>query len=134
MSTFAFHRIAARLCALAMVAAFPLVARAVDATTVFNEVMYHPAAAGDTEWIELRNEMAVNMDLSGWKISGGVSFTFPNNTVIPAGGFLVVAANPAALAGVTSLGPWTGSLNNADRKSTRLNSSHPRLSRMPSSA
>lgn len=91
-------------------------ARAVDTTTVFNEVMYHPAAAADPEWIELKNVMAIHMDLSGWEITGGVNFTFPENTVIPAGGFLVVASNPGALqsaAGISGvLGPWTGSLNN----------------------
>ena len=38
---------------------------AVDTTTIFNEVMYHPANAGDAEWIELRNVMSINMDLSG---------------------------------------------------------------------
>ncbi len=85
---------------------------AADTTTVFNEVMYHPPGAADAEWVELHNKMSVNMDLSGWEISGGVNFTFPNGTVIAAGGYLVVASNPGAMPGVTALGPWTGSLNN----------------------
>jgi hypothetical protein len=88
------------------------VAHAADTTTVFNEVMYHPSGAADPEWVELYNKMAVNMDLSGWEISGGVNFTFPNGTVIAAGGYLVVASNPGAMPGVSALGPWTGSLNN----------------------
>ena len=93
--------------------AFGIAARAADTTTVFNEGMYHPRGTADTEWIELRNEMAVNMDLSGWRITGGVNFTFPANTTIAAGGYLVVAANPVALPGVSGvLGPWTGSLDN----------------------
>ena len=86
--------------------------QAADTTTVFNEVMYHPSAATDPEWIELHNKMSVNMDLSGWEISGGVNFTFPNGTVIPADGYLVVSSNPGAMPGVSALGPWTGSLNN----------------------
>ena len=100
--------------ALAAIAAFLLAAaaRAVDTTTVFNEVMYHPPGAAETEWIELRNEMAVNMDLTGWRITGGVNFTFPANTTIPAGGHVVVAANLGALPGVGALGPWTGALDN----------------------
>ncbi len=85
---------------------------AADTTTVFNEVMYHPPGAADPEWVELYNKMSVNMDLSGWEISGGVNFTFPDGTVIPAGGYLVVASNPGAMPGVGALGPWTGSLNN----------------------
>ena len=85
---------------------------AADTTTVFNEVMYHSSSAADPEWVELHNKMSVNMDLSGWEISGGVNFTFPIGTVIAAGGYLVVASNPGALPGVAALGPWTGSLNN----------------------
>ena len=91
-------------------------ARAIDGTTVFNEVMYHPPAAADAEWIELHNQNAVNMDLSGWRITGGVNFTFPNGTTIAAGGHLLIASDPAALqasANITGvLGPWTGALDN----------------------
>lgn len=91
-------------------AVFP--AGAIDSTTVFNEVMYRPATeGGDEEWIELANVMAVDMDLSGWRITGGVNFTFPEGTRITAGGHLVVAATPAAVP--ESVGPWVGRLNNA---------------------
>jgi len=103
----------------------PVGARAVDTTTVFNEVMYHPAATDQPEWIELHNEMAVNMDLTGWRLTGGVNFTFPANTTISAGGYLVVASNPSALqasAGITGvLGPWTGSLDNGSETITLRN-------------
>ena len=47
---------------------------ALDSTVVFNEVMYHPAddpGAPGPEWIELHNQMAVDMDLSRWRLSGG---------------------------------------------------------------
>jgi hypothetical protein len=86
------------------------IARPADATAVFNEVMYHPAAAAAPEWIELRNVLSVNLDLSGWSITGGVNFVFPEGTVLPSGGFLTVsgtAGDPP-----TALGPWTGSLAN----------------------
>lgn len=86
-------------------------ARASDTTTVFNEVMYNPAGMGGAEWIELHNEMAVNMDLSGWEITGGVNFTFPTGTTIAAGGYLLVSSNTASVPG--SIGPWTGSLDNS---------------------
>ena len=104
------------LCALGSLLSLAAV-RAVDTTTVFNEIMYHPAGPADPEWIELYNQMAVNMDLSGWKITGGVNFTFPNGTTIPARGYLVVASDPGALqasTGITGvLGPWVGALNNS---------------------
>ena len=107
-----------------LVATLSTSASAVDTTTIFNEVMYHPANTGDAEWIELRNVMSINMDLSGWSISGGVNYTFPEGTVISAGGFLVIASNPSVLqasAGITGvLGPWTGALNNGG-ETIRLN-------------
>ena len=37
-----------------------------DSTVVFNEIMYHPATNEPAlEWIELHNQMAVSMDISG---------------------------------------------------------------------
>jgi hypothetical protein len=33
--------------------------------------------------------MALDMDLSGWSIEGGVSFTFPEGSVVPAGAYVV---------------------------------------------
>ena len=34
------------------------------------------------------------MDLSGWRLDGGVFYTFPAGTRLAAGGFLIVAQNP----------------------------------------
>ncbi|MDB6134646.1 MAG: hypothetical protein JWM59_2889 [Verrucomicrobiales bacterium] len=110
---------------LSLLALPALPALAVDATTVFNEVMYHPADANGAEWIELYNQMAVNMDLAGWRISGGVNYTFPAGTTIPAGGYLLISANPSALqaaAGISGvLGPWTGQLSNGNETITLRN-------------
>ena len=55
--------------------------RVLDSTVVFNEVMYNPPGPTDDalEWIELSNQMAVDMDLSGWRLDGGVEFQFPFN-------------------------------------------------------
>ena len=88
-----------------------------DSVVTFNEIQYHPANQADSEWIELTNLMSVNVDVSEWKIRGGVDFDFPEGTVIEAGGFLVIASDPAAVAQATGLanvlGPWTSSLSNA---------------------
>src|SRR5690349_2788235 len=73
-----------------------------DSTVVFNEVMYNPAGNDESlEWIELHNQMAVDMDLSKWQLEGGINFTFPEGTIIAGGGYIVVAANKAALASAT---------------------------------
>ncbi len=87
-----------------------------DSTTVFNEIMYHPADDGTPEWIELHNQMSVDMDLSGWSLDGGVEFEFTPGTVIAGGGFLVISDDPQALANGTgyrgALGPFRGNLSN----------------------
>lgn len=87
---------------------------------IISEIMYHPAASADTnelEFVELYNAESIFIDLTGWRISGGIEYEFPEGFRLEAGEFAVVAADPAALerasglAGV--LGPYTGRLNNA---------------------
>ena len=89
-----------------------------DSTIVFNELMYHPLSNELTmEWIELRNQMAVDMDISGWSLAGGVEFTFPEGTVVPGGSYLVAALSPADLMSATGMtnvpGPFVGRLSNS---------------------
>ena len=97
----------------------------VDAVVVFNEVSYHPTdPTGSMEWVELHNQMGINIDLSDGEISGGVNYTFPDNTVISGGGYLVVALQPAQIAG--ALGPWTGRLANSN-ETIRLRDKNGRL-------
>ncbi|MBI4600696.1 MAG: lamin tail domain-containing protein [Planctomycetes bacterium] len=100
------------------------IARA-DSTVVFNEVMYHPPGnEALLEWVELHNPMAVDMDISGWSLSDGVFFVFPEETIIPGGEYLVVAASPGDLqaAGFAgALGPFEGRLDNSGETLTLLN-------------
>jgi len=100
----------------AVVLLWPWLARP-DSVVVFNEIMYHPADTNEAalEWVELQNQMCVDVDLTGWRLDQAVHFTFPAGTVIPGGGFLVVASSPSTLVaqGVTNaLGPFTGRLGN----------------------
>jgi len=86
-----------------------------DAIVTFNELHYNPPLTQDAEWVELHNQMAVDIDLSGWALAAGIGYTFPQGTVIPGGGLLVVAKLPghASLAGLPNvLGPFTGNLSN----------------------
>jgi hypothetical protein len=65
---------------------------------VISEVMYHPTNRADgavLQFIELYNSQVFAEDLSGYRLSGALSFTFPTNTLLPAGGRLVVAPVPA---------------------------------------
>ena len=99
-----------------------------DSTVVFNEVMYNPAGGDEAlEWIELHNQMAVDMDISGWSIQDGVQFAFPEGTILPGRDFLVIAAAPDRLAAATgfagALGPFAGHLSNGGEQVELYNNS-----------
>ncbi|MBI5383865.1 MAG: lamin tail domain-containing protein [Verrucomicrobia bacterium] len=88
---------------------------------VFSEIMYHPRrepsqSAQLLEFIEIYNAEPLFHDLSGYRLTGAIDYTFPTNTVMPAGSFLVVARDPAALQAscglADSLGPWDGAITN----------------------
>ena len=85
-----------------------------DSVIVFNEIQYHPDTDG-TEWIELRNLMGVHVDLSGWRLTGGIDLVFEEGTRIAGRGLLVVAAEPDH-PGLKTVEvyptPFTGRLNN----------------------
>jgi hypothetical protein len=88
-----------------------------DATLVFNEIHYHPATNEPAmEWVELYNQLAVDLDVSGWRLDGDIGYTFPPNSRVRGRGFVVVAINPAAFTaatGVTNVvGPFTNRLSN----------------------
>ncbi|HVK59637.1 MAG TPA: lamin tail domain-containing protein [Candidatus Kapabacteria bacterium] len=86
-----------------------------DSVVVFNEIMYHPRDGDPVEWVELYNQMAVDVDISGWEIDG-IGYTFPTNTVIAGKSYIAVANNPATLAiraGLATVyGPFSGRLAN----------------------
>lgn len=100
-----------------------------DSIVTINEVMYHPTGPQSRgEWIELHNQMGINMDISGWALTDGIFYEFPEGTVIPGNGYLVIASNPAALQADTgfehAVGPFTGRLNNSDERIVLRNNSN----------
>jgi hypothetical protein len=61
---------------------------------VINELMYDPISGNDDDqYIELYNKGTNTINLAGWQLTGGVSFTFPANTIIASNSYLVVAKN-----------------------------------------
>ncbi len=67
-------------------------------TVGFNEIMYHPLAGGDDQqYVELYNRGTTNVTLGGWKLGGGISFTFPTNCVLATNSYLVVGRNVSSL-------------------------------------
>ncbi|MCZ6796201.1 MAG: lamin tail domain-containing protein, partial [Planctomycetota bacterium] len=78
-----------------------------------SEIMYHPvleeSLENEHEFIEIHNATGEAVALAGWRVLGGVSYTFPEGASIAAGGYRVVARNREALAEVEAYG-----LNAAD--------------------
>ncbi len=68
------------------------------------------------EFVELYNPLGIAVNVGGWSLTGGLSFSIPPGTVIPPCGYLVLAEDPAQLAVhlnyTGALGPWSGSLRN----------------------
>lgn len=69
-----------------------------EVKVVFSEVFYDtPGTDSEEEWIELYNNSAVTIDISGWTITDnndlGATYTFPQGTSIAAGAYLTVAVN-----------------------------------------
>lgn len=102
---------------------------------VINEIMYHPVeevafnpdgtSALDLtedvhEYVELHNSGSGAVSLSGWKLTGGISYRFPTNALILPGGFVVVAKDKVRLARVAAyqldeaslFGPYDAVLSN----------------------
>ncbi len=84
------------------------------------EIMYNPQpdpASNVLEFIEIYNSNPHIEDISGFRISGDIDFTFPANTVMRAGEYRVIARNPnhiQARYGISGvMGPYTNSLKEA---------------------
>lgn len=87
---------------------------------VINEIMYDPISGNeDDSYVELYNRTGNPVNLSGWEFSEGIEFTFPTNTTLVAGGYLVLAKNAARLranypqlTSQNTLGDFDGKLSN----------------------
>jgi hypothetical protein len=62
---------------------------------VINEIHYDPDVKTElVEFIELHNTTAADIDLTGWYFTDAVSYQFPDGSILPAGGYIIVAQNP----------------------------------------
>ncbi|QQL46055.1 lamin tail domain-containing protein [Sulfuriroseicoccus oceanibius] len=85
-------------------------------SVVVNEFHYNSKDNSSLEeFVELYNPGDAAYDLSGHRLDDAVFYEFPEGTVLPAGGYLVVAQQPQVLEakyGITGvLGPWSGKLS-----------------------
>ena len=84
---------------------------------VINELHVNPADNTEkVEFIELYNNTAEPIDLSGWYFSDGVEFTFPAGSSIASGQYAVVGESPSEVQskfGISgAYGPFVGNLAN----------------------
>jgi hypothetical protein len=89
----------------------------------FGTIEFNPSSADQApEFIELRNPNSEDLDISGWTMSGGVSFTFVGGTVVPAGESIYLSpstgafrqrpSSPTGGEGRFVVGPYSGHLSN----------------------
>ncbi len=100
---------------------------AVYADVVINEISYNPTdvqytAGSLREFVELYNPGPESIDLSGYQFTKGITFTFPDATVLESGKYLILArdpeqrtwrGNPSSI-----LGPYEGLLSNSGERLT----------------
>ncbi|MCA9201015.1 MAG: lamin tail domain-containing protein, partial [Planctomycetales bacterium] len=102
-----------------------------DSTVVFNELFYHPLDnSPQVEFVEFHNQNAVDVDISQWRIEDGIEFTFPQGTIVPGGGYVVVAADPTAFTPQPEgaiLGPFNGRLSNGGERLTLVDRNDRRI-------
>ena len=85
----------------------------------FTELHYNPASQqgsdSNYEFLELTNADSVAVNLAGWSLSEGLDFTFPEDSWLQPGDFVVVTTAPTTYAGLGyPVFDWgTGGLNNS---------------------
>ncbi len=99
---------------------------AVQQNLCITEMMYNPPAGTEFEFIELHNSSSSQtLDLSGMAFANGIEYVFPNDTLIPPDGYLLLT-NSATLAdkadfqqhyqlnaATNIVGPYSGKLSNS---------------------
>jgi hypothetical protein len=93
---------------------------------VINEIFYNPPEGRAGEFIELYHrglpleDGGAALDLSGFRFTEGIDYTFPGGVVVSPGGYVVVAEDPGLLAenyGLRdALGPFQGALANSGER------------------
>ena len=79
-------------------------ASTLTAKVILNEIHYDPdVKTQPAEFIELYNSGPAPVDLSGWRITGGIDYLIPNGISLAVGSYLVIAQDPATI--LSKFGP-----------------------------
>jgi len=89
------------------------------APVIINEIHYDPDVKTElVEYVELYNRSTMDVNIARWHFSSGIEYTFPQEMVLPAGQYILVAQTPSQVQSKFSvpaekvLGPWIGKLRN----------------------
>ncbi len=108
--------------------------RPLAATVVINEIMYNPISGNENEeYVELYNRSAAAVNLKGWRLAEGISYTFAQDTILAPGAYLIVARDinllrtnyAGTLTDANSVGNFNGNLSNSGE---RISLQRPELS------
>ncbi len=91
---------------------------------VINEIMYDPITGNDNdEYVEIYNRTNVAVNIGGWRVEDGVSFTIPTNTMLAANSYLVIGKNLTNLLAkypqlnaTNVMGNYSGALKNSGER------------------
>ncbi|MCJ7778459.1 MAG: lamin tail domain-containing protein, partial [Sedimentisphaerales bacterium] len=99
--------------------------RADTPSVVINEIHYNPDVKTElVEFVELYNAGTMDVDISSWYFSDGISYTFPAGSRLPRNGYLVVVQDQTGAVNVVTVsskygissalvfGPFEGRLDN----------------------
>ena len=114
-----------------------------SAAPVINEIHYNNDVNYiANEFVEIYNPGPDLVDLSGWQLTGGVEFIFPDNTLLGVNDYVAVAENPTTLRAEFSrppgappldlpvLGPYTGGLSGEGETIDLINKAGERIDRV----
>ena len=76
-----------------------------------------PTRESPEAWVELFNRSSKAVALGGWRLDEGIDYRFSPGTILPAGGYLVVAKNVEFMRsnypGISVVGPFTNQLSHS---------------------
>ncbi len=109
-------------------------ASTVVGNVVITEIHYEPEDITEpSEFIEIYNSGGEAVDLGGWSFADGILYDFPDATMLPAAGYLVLASEPTVVAekyGISVLGSYDGKLSNQGEEIVLVNAAREEVDRV----